>query len=73
MFKVTILICALATPGAECERATALDVIRGARVDTPQQCGFAAQAQLAPTRVAPEPGRQYAKILCDREKPTGAP
>ncbi len=68
MLKTVVLICAVSTPQDQCTQATAVDVIQGERVNTPQQCAFLGQALLAPTSVAPEPGRQYAKIVCVRDR-----
>ncbi|MDR3488768.1 MAG: hypothetical protein P4M05_28175 [Bradyrhizobium sp.] len=67
MLNVLVLICSINTAGADCDQHTAVDVIATAQVRTPQQCGFAGQALLAPTSVAPEPGKQYLKIMCIRE------
>jgi len=67
MLNVLVLICSIATAGADCDQHTAIDVITTARVRSPQQCGFMGQALLAPTSVAPEPGKQYMKIICVRE------
>jgi hypothetical protein len=57
----------MSTPGADCDQRTAVDVIATTEAPTPQQCGFLGQALLAPTSVAPEPGKQYMKIMCVRE------
>ena len=59
MLKVLVLICSMNTSGADCDQHTAVDVIATAQAPTPQQCGFLGQALLAPTSVAPEPGKQY--------------
>ncbi|MGD0633884.1 MAG: hypothetical protein ABSA13_06360 [Beijerinckiaceae bacterium] len=67
MLNVLVLICSINTSGADCDQHTAIDVIATAKASTPQQCGFMGQALLAPTSVAPEPGKQYMKILCVRE------
>jgi hypothetical protein len=67
MLKVLVLICSMNTNGADCDQHTAVDVIATAEAPTPQQCGFLGQALLAPTSVAPEPGKQYMKIMCVRE------
>lgn len=67
MLNVLVLICSIATAGADCDQRTAIDVIATAQVRSAQQCGFMGQALLAPTSVAPEPGKQYMKIICVRE------
>lgn len=68
MFKVIVLICSLSTPGPDCDQKSAVDVVDLGEVQNSMQCGFFGQAHLAPTSVAPEPGKQYQKILCVREK-----
>lgn len=68
MLKIIVLICAVSTDRAACDVNTAVDVITTARASTPQQCGFMGQAILAPTSIAPESGKQYAKIMCVRER-----
>jgi len=67
MLKVLVLICSMNTSGADCDQHTAVDVIATAEAPSLQQCGFMGQALLAPTSVAPEPGKQYMKIMCVRE------
>ncbi len=68
MLKVLVLICAVTTDRADCDLNTAVDVITTAQASTPQQCGFMGQALIAPTSIAPEPGKQYVKIMCVHEK-----
>ncbi len=65
--QVLVLICSMNTSGADCNQTTAVDVIAAGQTNMPQQCGFMGQALLAPTSVAPEPGRQYMKIVCVRQ------
>jgi hypothetical protein len=67
MLKVLVLICSTSTSQADCDQNTAVDIVTAARASTPQQCGFMGQALLAPTSVAPEPGKQYMKIVCVRD------
>jgi hypothetical protein len=68
MLTVLVLICSMTTPGADCDTKTAIDVIHTAQTNTPQQCGFMGQSMLAPTALAPQPGKQYAKIVCVRQR-----
>ena len=72
MLKIIVLICAVSTDRAACDLTTAVDVITTARATTPQQCGFMGQAILAPTSIAPEPGKQYTKIMCVRDRVASA-
>jgi hypothetical protein len=67
LLNILVLICSINTAGADCDQHTAVDVVQLAKVPSPQQCGFMGQAQIAPTSVAPEPGKQYMKIMCVRE------
>lgn len=67
MLKILILICPMSLDHAACDVTNATDVIRAMRVATPQQCGFMAQAMLAPTTLVAEPGKQYMKVVCVRD------
>jgi hypothetical protein len=67
MFKTIVLICSLATPGQDCDQKTAVDILEVQDSPSSQRCGFLGQSQIATTSVAPEPGKQYMKILCVRE------
>jgi hypothetical protein len=66
MLKILVLICSASLDHAACDQTTAIDVVRAMKVSNPQQCGFMAQALLAQTSLAPEPGKQYVKIVCLR-------
>ena len=68
MLKILVLICPMAVDHAHCNMDTAIDSIRSMRVSSPQQCGFMAQAMFAPTSIVPEPGKQYMKIMCVRDR-----
>lgn len=72
MLKILVLVCPMALDHTACNPATATDVISSMRVSSPQQCGFLGQAQLAPTSLAPEPGKQYVKVMCVRVPETVA-
>ena len=68
MLKILVLICPMAVDHAHCDRDTAIDIVQSMRVASSQQCGFMGQAMLAHTSLVPEPGRQYVKIMCVRER-----
>lgn len=67
MLKILVLVCPMAVDHTHCDRDTAIDIVQSMRVASVQQCGFMAQAMLAPTSLVPDPGKQYVKILCLRE------
>jgi hypothetical protein len=64
MFKVLILICAIGTDHSACTKDTAIDVVRGPTAQTMSQCIHESQVTLAQTSIAPQPGKQYIKIVC---------
>lgn len=64
MFKVLILICAVGVDRSACTPATAVDVVRGPPAHTLAQCANESQSTIAQTSIAPEPGKQYLKIVC---------
>ena len=64
MFKVLILICAASLDRGACTPQTAVDVVRGPPQHTMSQCMHESQTTLAQTTIAPEPGKQYMKIVC---------
>lgn len=64
MFKVLILICAIGTEKDACTPKNAIDVVRGPPAHTLSQCVHESQTTLAQTSIAPEPGKQYMKIVC---------
>jgi hypothetical protein len=66
MLKIIALICSAATPNADCNEHTALDSVFVGRAIGPMQCGFLGQALVAPTAIAPEPGKTYLVIRCVR-------
>ncbi len=67
MFKVLILICAVGVDRSACTPQTAIDVVRGPPAHTMSQCIHESQTTLAQTSIAPEPGKQYMKIVCTSE------
>jgi hypothetical protein len=65
MFKVLILICSMHVAPHDCERGNAIDVIVGPTASNELTCGFATQAYVAGTALAPA-GENYLKIQCMR-------
>ncbi len=64
MFKVLILICAASLDRGACTPATAIDIVRGPPAHTLSQCAHESQTTLAQTKLAPEAGKQYMKVVC---------
>jgi hypothetical protein len=64
MFKVLILICAVGVDRSACTPQTAIDIIRGPVAHTMSQCVHESQTTMAQTSIAPDPGKQYMKIVC---------
>ena len=67
MLKTTILVCLwLSVPNpVDCTRDTALDVFAFPATHT-ATCGNDGQATLAKLAIAPEQGKSYPKIICER-------
>ena len=63
-YSIINLICSLSISHADCQLNTALDVVRGPRVDNPVMCGLNAQTMIARTDLVHGDGSQYVKILC---------
>ena len=70
MYKVTILICAMAVDHAACNPSTALDIVHGPPAHSLSQCMHESQTTLATTSIAPEPGKQYMKVICSTDRPS---
>lgn len=64
MFKVLILICAVTVDRGACTPDTAVDIVRGPPAHTLSQCIHESQTTLARTTLAPDPGKQYMKVVC---------
>ena len=64
MFTVLILICSTTIEQAACTSDNAYDVVRGPYARTISQCIQESQATIAATSLAPEPGKQYLKVVC---------
>jgi len=62
-YSIVILICSASLSHSDCQLNTALDVVRGPRVNNPVMCGLNAQTMLARTDLV-QGGAQYMKVLC---------
>ncbi len=65
-FTIVILICSMAVDHADCQPDTAVDVVQGPKVENAQMCGFMGMTTIAGTAIAPRPGEEYMKIVCQR-------
>jgi hypothetical protein len=63
-YTIIILICSVNTSHSDCQRDTAIDVIRGPRVENVMMCGMGGQTMVAQTALAHGDGQDYLKILC---------
>ena len=70
MYKVMILICAMAVDHAACSPSTAIDIVRGPPAHSLSQCMHESQTTLATTSIAPDPGKQYMKVVCASDRPS---
>lgn len=65
LMKVTILVCAMGLPRADCSVDTATAVIQGPDVQSPALCGLHGQAYIADTAIADyADDDHYVKIRC---------
>ena len=64
MFDVLILICAASLTQAECQKTTAMHVIKGPAAANLMACGLHGQAYLAETSLAYNLENAYVKIRC---------
>ena len=64
MFKVLILICAVTIDRSACTPENAVDIVRGPPAHSMSQCIHESQTTLARTTLAPDPGKQYMKVVC---------
>ena len=72
MLKTLVLVCAAALDRSACTPDTAIDVVRALPTKNVVMCGLDAQSIMARTSIAPEPGKQYIKIICVRDQATVA-
>jgi hypothetical protein len=68
MFQVLVLICAAGMAPADCQRDTAIDVIRGPVAANEITCGLHGQAYVAETALGRDLEGAYVKIQCLRRK-----
>ena len=68
MFEILILVCANSLSAPDCQKSTALDVIRGPVVPSVIACGLQGQAYVAETSLASRLDGTYLKIRCDRSR-----
>ena len=67
MFQATILICALGVDPVACTSDSAIERLSIKAVSM-QQCLFQSETTMAPTKVSPIFGKEYAKIVCHGEQ-----
>ncbi|HEY5226768.1 MAG TPA: hypothetical protein VIJ06_08260 [Methylovirgula sp.] len=65
-FTVLILVCSVALDHAACQPETAVDVMHGPKVASAIECSKLGQTTLAATALAPRPGLEYVKIVCQQ-------
>lgn len=65
MIAVLIFVCSITVAPADCNRATAIDVIAGPEAANEIQCGLHSQAFYAETALGIGPG-EYLKVTCTR-------
>jgi hypothetical protein len=68
MFQILVLICAVGVAPADCQRDTAIDVIRGPVAANEVTCGLHGQAYVAQTALGRDLEGAYVKIQCARTK-----
>jgi hypothetical protein len=68
VFKTLILICAVGIDRSACTAANAVDIIHGPPAQTLSQCVHESQTTLAQLSIAPEPGKQYFKVVCSNDQ-----
>jgi hypothetical protein len=67
-YSILILICSTALSHADCKANTAVDVIRGPKVDNAMLCALNAQTMIARTDLVQADGAQYMKVVCTPSK-----
>ena len=68
MYSILILICSTALSHSDCQSKTALDVVRGPKVDNELMCIMNAQTMIARTDLVQGGGAQYMKVVCTPTK-----
>ena len=66
MIKVLLLVCAMATPRADCDRETARMAVVGPDAPNEVACALQSQAYFADTALEIGDG-EYLKIVCARK------
>jgi hypothetical protein len=67
-YSIVILICSIALSHAECQPNTALDVVRGPKVDNAVMCAMNSQTMMASTDLVQGDRGQYMKVVCAPSK-----
>ncbi len=73
MFQVLILVCSVGLTPSECQKETAIDILRGPVVASEVMCGLHGEAYLAQTSLAPHSPGEYMKIKCMRSGASDQP
>ena len=68
MYSILILICSTTLSHADCQADTALDVVRGPKVNSPTMCFLNAQTMVARTDLVQASGPEYMKVVCRPSK-----
>ena len=63
-YSIVILICSAALSHIDCQPNTALDVVRGPRVNNGVMCSLDAQTMIARTNLVRGDNSQYMKVIC---------
>ncbi len=66
MFQTLILVCSIAFSQSDCQKTTALDIIKGPTAPNEVVCALHGQAYLAQTSLTPRSSKEYVKIICTR-------
>jgi len=66
-YAIMVLICSTALSHADCQPKTALDVVRGPRVDNVVMCSLNAQMMMARTDLV-QGDNLYMKVMCTPTK-----
>lgn len=70
MFKVILLVCAVATPRGDCSETTAIHIMPGPECANEITCGMLSQAYLANTAIGQSMAQdEYLKIRFVRREP----
>ncbi len=71
-FTIVILICSIGIDHAACQPDTAVDIVQGPKVQNELMCGSMGMTTIAGTAIAPRPGEEYMKIVCQRSSQVAA-